>query len=115
MILAIDNQRLPVQQLIFSIGLVVILLAGVALAGDLGNTRHKKTYRNTVNNSLESQWRTPLSNQNSWREGGTNKKGAERTFDNYDPEDLDKFRTNKSYGNNLQYDNPTMFGLKLKF
>jgi hypothetical protein len=113
---AVIYRSYTVQQLVFAFGLLVILLTNFALANDLAYTpKSKKTFHKTVNNSLESQWRTPLSNQNDWRESPKTRKGVKRTFDNYDPDDLDKFRNSPSYSNQLQDQNPTLFGLKLKF
>ncbi|MCP4074323.1 MAG: hypothetical protein GY742_21760 [Hyphomicrobiales bacterium] len=98
------------------LGFIVVVLAGVALANDLDDTpRYKKAFRDTVNNSLESQWRTPLSNQDTWRESKKSRKGAAPAFDNYNPDDLDKFRNSQSYDSNLQEQNPTLFGLKFDF
>ncbi len=106
----------PAQQLTFTLGLTAILLAGVAMATDLDDiSRYKKAFRDTVNNDLESQWRSPLSNENTWRESKKSRKGAAPAFDNYNPDDLDKFRNSQSYDNNLQEHNPTLFGLKFNF
>ncbi len=109
-------QSHTMQQLAFMFGLIAVLLAGVALASDLeGTARYKKAFRNTVNNSLESQWRTSVSNQNTWRESKQSGKDVTPAFDNYDPDDLDKFRNSQSYDSNLQEHNPTLFGLKFDF
>jgi hypothetical protein len=101
------------------LGGMMILLCSFAFANDLGrldrSSRYDDTLRKTTSKDLEDQWRTPVNNEVDWRQFNKPQQKVMPEFDNYEIDDVEKFRDTSSYENTLSDRNPTLFGLKLKF
>ncbi len=117
MIKSVCYEPREAQQPAIILGLVLIFLATITFANDLGrmstSSRYDGTLRKTTNRDLEGQWRLPVSDEFIWR--ADKKRGATKSFDKFEIEDLDQYHGSSSIDDNLSDRNPTLFGLKLTF